>query len=35
MTPPTRSPLLYRAKGYLVAKAYVPAQDARKGALHI
>ncbi|WP_159731486.1 ShlB/FhaC/HecB family hemolysin secretion/activation protein [Methylosinus sp. Ce-a6] len=27
--------LLYRAKGYLVAKAYVPAQDARRGALKI
>ncbi|MBY6240843.1 ShlB/FhaC/HecB family hemolysin secretion/activation protein [Methylosinus sp. Sm6] len=25
----------YRAKGYLLAKAYVPAQDARKGALRI
>lgn len=25
----------YRTKGYFVAKAYVPAQDARKGALHI
>ncbi|WP_331935939.1 ShlB/FhaC/HecB family hemolysin secretion/activation protein [Methylosinus sp.] len=27
--------LLYRAKGYLVAKAYVPAQDARSGSLKI
>lgn len=26
---------LYRIKGYLVAKAYVPAQDARKGVLRI
>ncbi len=27
--------LLYRGKGYLVAKAYVPAQDARSGSLKI
>ncbi|MBU3890753.1 ShlB/FhaC/HecB family hemolysin secretion/activation protein [Methylosinus sporium] len=27
--------LLYRAKGFLVAKAYVPAQDARSGSLKI
>jgi hemolysin activation/secretion protein len=26
---------LYRAQGYLVAKAYVPAQDARKGVLRL
>ncbi|ACK51587.1 Polypeptide-transport-associated domain protein ShlB-type [Methylocella silvestris BL2] len=26
---------LYRTKGYLVAKAYIPAQDARSGALRI